>query len=882
MTSEQMTLKDRASGYLRRIGDTVKAALVDDDAPSLEIKNGQEIPTIEQLKAFNERFRLSSVLPYQAFDPETSLFYNRDTLGFVLHAVPATAITAERLQVLNQIFNMNARPDTVIQVTMYADPNVEPILGAWERAKTNNPDPEKDAVFRRLASSRVEKLAGAKWDSLFQDQASLVRNFHLMISYVIPVPAGMNAADMPKEDVDFLLRTREAIIGTLTSANINSVPMSAERLINMVSGALNPSREAQPWIRYDDNNPINEQMVDPDTVFLPGSGTSSLIHKGQAFSVMPYHVRQFPQVWPGMNNGELIGSFTNNILRVRCPFMLTLTVHVPDQVTAKGKVQRMQTRATQMADSPVAKFVPQWKDRKADWEYNEKKVDQGDKFLKAFYEIVLFCPEGNERAVEQDLKSTYGSIGWTLAKSRYTPMHSLLASLPMGLCKEALNSLITFGHFSTRLSWTCTNVAPWLAEWKGTKTPMMVFTGRRGQLMFFDPFDNDKGNYNISCCAASGGGKSFFTQEWVNNCLASGGRAFVIDAGHSYRNLCEVLSGTYIDFGEGRQNLNPFTKFFSAEVIEKIRENPDLSLEEYIADHLPMLQMLLAQMASPHERLTPQQITYLEKGIKAAIDQYHAKATVTRVEEALLAMRDPETNLIPVPAKEVAEALYPYTKNGMHGRYFEGDNNIDLSNPFVVLELDALNAKGDLQSVVLLILMMQINQVMYLSGNKKQRKLCIIDEAWRLLGRGRAGEFIEEGYRVARKHGGSFMTITQKVSDYYSSQTAQAAFMNSDFAVYLRQKAEELLSAENEGYIDNSDGKIDVLRSLETVQKKYSELAISSPDGLAVGRFIVDKWTEKLYSTDPNEVAYIRELQGQGVPLVEAIERLVNEAEANG
>src|SRR5690606_4733523 len=96
------------------------------------------------------------------------------------------------------------------------------------------------------------------------------------------------------------------------------------------------------------------------------------------------------------------------------------------------------------------------------------------------------------------------------------------------------------------------------------------------------------------------------------------------------------------------------------------------------------------------------------------------KATITTVVDMLLGMKDAETGFIPTAAKSVAEALYPYTRDGMHGRYFEGDNNIDLNNPFVVLELDALNAKGDLQSVVLLILMMQINQVMYLSGNKKQ------------------------------------------------------------------------------------------------------------------------------------------------------------------
>ena len=169
--------------------------------------------------------------------------------------------------------------------------------------------------------------------------------------------------------------------------------------------------------------------------------------------------------------------------------------------------------------------------------------------------------------------------------------------------------------------------------------------------------------------------------------------------------------------------------------------------------------------------------------------------------------------------------------------------------------------------------------MMYLSGDKKQRKLCIIDEAWRLLGRGRAGGFIEEGYRVARKHGGSFMTITQKISDYYASETAKAAYANSDFKIYLRQDPGELAEAESKGYVSNSSGKVDVIRSLETVQGKYSELAIDSPSGLVALRFSVDPLTEKLYSTKAEEVDYIRDAESKGISLLDAVQALIQKSE---
>lgn len=115
------------------------------------------------------------------------------------------------------------------------------------------------------------------------------------------------------------------------------------------------------------------------------------------------------------------------------------------------------------------------------------------------------------------------------------------------------------------------------------------------------------------------------------------------------------------------------------------------------------------------------------------------------------------------------------------------------------------------------------------------------------------------------------MTITQKISDYYQSDTAQAALMNSDFEISLRQKASELKQAETKGYIDNSTGKVDLLKSLDTVGGMYSELAIDTPNGISVCRFVVDPVTDKIYSTKAEDVQFIREKEKEGYSLLDAV-----------
>lgn len=885
------TIIESILGMKERVERKIKQSIFNETPPGKEMKKSG-LPSLNELRSLTARKSLSSFFPYESYDEIEGIYYNKDTFGFMLLASPATALGITELKILNGIFSQIHRADACVQISLVSDTNIEYLLDLWANRKGMANIKNNQEIFKILTQNRKEYLIKGKWNSLFSDRPFLLRNIHLVISYTVPM-GGHHVLEKTEQsnnelyekpinvsidEVEELKRTRSAFIGTLKSARIECENLNPEFFINLMNGIFNPSQKEQPYLRYNPHQLISKQIVDEDTALLFDSGVSTIIHKEESFSLLSYHARHFPQRWAGYQNGDLIGSFLKNILRIPCPFIITLTVNIPDQLSAKGMVKRKFTRATQMADSPIAKYATQWRERKRDWEFMANKVDNGDKLLKSFYQIVLIMPEGREQECEQLLLSLYGSLGWVISRSRYIPMHALLGALPMGLCQESHKALKVFGHYQTRASWNCTNVAPWIGEWKGTKSPLMLFMGRRGQITYFNPFDNNKGNYNIGCAATSGAGKSFFTQEWIFCALGEGGRAFVIDCGHSYRNICQLLNGTYIDFGVGNPNLNPFSKIFDPKNLAKVeklsRSNDgqvEYGLKSYIDDFMPMLVDLLAAMASPNNPLNDKMQSLLGQAISLAIDQYKENTTVTKVAEKCLELKD-NGEVIP-EAKDLAIMLYPYTKDGMFGRYFEGPSNIDLNNNFVVLELDGLSDKGNLRSVALFILMIQINQIMYLSGNKKQIKQVIIDEAWQLLGKGRAGEFIEKGYRVARKYGGSYMTITQKISDYANSEVAKAAYANSDFKIYLRQDESEFAN------LDNSDGKVELLKSLETIQGKYSELAIKSPDGLAIVRFLVDPITEKIFSTKADESEFLRKEQENGVNLFEAINKLLKQSE---
>jgi conjugal transfer ATP-binding protein TraC len=84
---------------------------------------------------------------------------------------------------------------------------------------------------------------------------------------------------------------------------------------------------------------------------------------------------------------------------------------------------------------------------------------------------------------------------------------ALLASLPMTLSEKFHKDLAKMRRVSRKTMANAIHLAPLIAEWRGTRTPALVFGGRRGQLMTLDIFDNDLGNYNFAIIGAPGLGQ---------------------------------------------------------------------------------------------------------------------------------------------------------------------------------------------------------------------------------------------------------------------------------------------------------------------------------------------------------------------------------------
>lgn len=815
-------------------------------------------PTQAEWNALLQRHGLSQLLPYESWDEETGLYYNEDSVSCLLEVTPSVGMDDETLRVLSGIYS-GLPSNTTVQYTLYASPDILPLMKRWANLRQEDDvigddqahirsHHRNENIYRATLRRRVDYLLGGTWDSLFSDQAMLVRDFRIVLSLSRPLDENGIAEQM--------VQLRESVTGTLRSAGLGSRSMDAAAFINFMDTVLNPRPVRRDTLSYQEDKLLREQMVDSDTVMLAGREGLALQHGETLLDLRLYSAREYPDTWAGWGMDKLIGDVMSNTLRIPCPFLMTFIVHVPDQVAASGEAKYKSARATQMADSPIGKFVPVWKDRKADWDFVSSQVQAGHSLVRGGFQVVLFAPHGSGNRAEHQLKALYKSAGWTLSRDSFVSVHAFLSALPMTAGPGFVKELESFSRLRTFLTWSCANLAPATAEWWGTGTPLLMLQGRRGQIMHLDPWDNKQGNYNMAMAAASGSGKSFLTQEIIMSILGTGGRVWTIDRGESYKNICQLLDGLYLRFDHNtRINLNPFTRI----------------TDTGFTDDLPMLKALVAHMASPSASLGAMESAWIEQALKEVWTAHKQHTTVTHIFDALKSDGDKRK-------ADLADCLFPYTKHGVYARFFEGENNLNLDNPFVALELKDLDAMPDLQSLVLLLLMMRITEDMYL-GERSQRKLCVIDEAWKLMGSGNAGSFIEEGYRTARKYEGAFLTVTQGVNDYYKSGTAQAAFENSDWVFLLRQKKESLIQLQKSGRFAMEESEMKLLRSVHTIHGKYSEVATYSPDGMAIGRLIVDPFTEKLYSTKGTEFDAIQKMVKQGMTLPQAVEQLARGVE---
>lgn len=762
-------------------------------------------------------------------------------LGACFIGDPLTGADSSTVDKLRSALGMPLPAGSFLQIGQLASPDVEEYLHCYADKKV-----QADLVPAELANRHIEHFRNGVEQPLVDRSGVLLHRKRLIVTVKFRCRSPRPASDEVSSAKELSDRLQEG----LKAAGLSLRRCSQRdylRIMRLLQRLWTPVDNS-----YDEGTPLQEQ------IYFPGDSIeydrSEIAFNGGSHYAKALSVKYFPRRTSLAIMNYMIGEPHGTSNQLTDPYYMVLTLHYPDQVSKADWVRSRSAMINHQVFGPTAHMIPALGYKKAGIDTLVHELEgRGAVLCEANFTIFVFSKtkERVKKAVA-GLQPYFASLAFEMREDSriLEPLWNNL--LPLNTSLEGIKNLF---RFHTMAISHAVQFLPIIGEWTGTgSSGSVMMVTRRGQPALFDLYESST-NYNSVVFAESGGGKSFLTQEILSAYLAEGAKIWVIDAGRSYYKLARSVGGAFIEFSNDSQIcLNPFT-----------------FIDGNLDDEMDILKAMLAKMAAPEEKLDDYRMSLLEQAITAVYTKWGNNATISAVAEYCIQQADPE-------AQRLGKQLYPFA-GGSYTRWFDGENNLDMNNAFVVLELQELKGRKALQQVVLLQLMSRINHEMFLTHGRK--KILVIDEAWEMLDDPVMGKAMEAVYRKARKHAGAVMVVTQSVADLYNSPNSRAIYENSAWQFILQQKGESIDAAIDGGQFKIEDYGAKMLRTVHTVKGRYSEVMVKrSSDDWGILRLVVPRFKQILYSTSGDERDVILADLDRGENVITSINRFMEREQA--
>lgn len=791
-------------------------------------------PRTFEFKDILEKNRLADILPYEWFDEEIGIYQTTRAHGFVFDCGTLVGCKEDLDDQLKGLFSLGLPDGTCMQILMIASSELSDKFAVYESS-------HQSELLQKVAQRRTEFYSSGLKKTLRQGYKLPVRDFKLVISFTFD---GL----FDESNSLALITLQKSISSVLKNSFVANQIMLPNKFINLVRELTCTSMKPIEKHEYDKRRAIRDQIADIDNNIYEDVDGLVINDVG----IKSIAVSRYPDQFSIMNCDKFLGDPFSIASQISYPFFITqnITFLNPSAENTKLNTAAVKT-SVQVQKGKFTALFPIFHKKHAEYQLLQKVISNGEGLMLMNHMVHVQYPLGESAIAFQEIRSLYKSFGWTMVTNSNLQLPALLCSLPLF---HDLSSSIEQKRYRMMMLYTQTNVVnlmPLFADYKGTGNPVLMLLSTRGQLMFYDLFQSNT-NYNVAISANSGAGKSVFTNELVKSYRAVKAKISIIDVGRSYVNTSSALDGQYIEFTkEANICINPFS-FIQLKLddnvdydLANITKQQLLSIDD-LDDQITMLKAIFLVSAGVAEDDPRYQLadSFFEQAIIESLRKYQTNSTYTTVYNELLLIDEPNG-----VAKNLAESIKSYTVHGIFGRYFEGQSNLNMDNDVVVLELEELQGKGNLKFIVLLILMLKVTQEMYLSP-RDQKKICIIDEAWDLMGGGNTGKFIVTGYRRARRYNGSFITITQKIDDYSENATTAACYSNAGIKIMLQQNPPQ--TVELDPYT------LKLLKSLKSEAGVYSELIIQMNEVSSLCRLLLDSFSQLMYSSKASDFALLK------------------------
>ena len=443
--------------------------------------------------------------------------------------------------------------------------------------------------------------------------------------------------------------------------------------------------------------------------------------------------------------------------------------------------------------------------------------------------IVTVSPEADIQKCTNHLENSFGRLGIHISKRAYNQLELFVGSFP-GNCyalNEEYDRFLTLGDAAACLMYK-------EKAQRSEDTPLKIYyTDRQGVPVAIDITGKEgkeklTDNSNFFCLGPSGSGKSFHMNSVVRQLHEQNTDVVMVDTGNSYEGLCEYLNGKYISYTEEKPiTMNPFRINHQELNVEKtgflknlvlliwkgskgtVSKTEDRLIDQVITEYYdvffhgfdgftPMQREDLRKSLQVDARNNGYGISETEKEkaerIEREIDEIERRRKELKVESLSFnsfyeysVQRIPdichENNLAGIDLSTYRYMMKDFYRGGNHDKTLNEEMDGTLfDETFIVFEIDAIKDDPLLFPIVTLIIMDVFLQKMRL---KKNRKVLVIEEAWKAIASPLMAEYIKFMYKTARKFWASVGVVTQEIQDIIGSEIVKEAIINNSDVVML-------------------------------------------------------------------------------------------------
>ncbi|MBP7189650.1 MAG: TraC family protein [Rickettsiaceae bacterium] len=855
-------------------------------------------------KSTNGATPLSFLLPYQYFDDENGLVFNDDgTCGFWFEIYPIVGSNLNIEKNLTLFFNDELPEGSYLQFLIVASHDISVPLSIWEKERLYG-----GSSLDKLTKYRKWFIEKAAIDFAASGDGRLARNYRVFVTYSSYVTQNKNS-------IDAVIKFKSKLANKLRAEKLYQRECGANDLISIGKEILQMelSTEKTRSAKYNVLDNLSDQICSPMTSVI--FEEDKITHETTGLVSKIFYPKELPESFSLAEMIKLLGSGDKAI-----PARFILSYALASNLGSGGSSSLVSQglRSIHAAEKSYTRNDLNAQEEASQWRKILSIHKKGERFLTENLAMMITAPEKDIDNAEETLKSLWNAEDWKLQVNKHLQMLGLFSMLPM-LQSSYWKSLSWYKLTRYVLSGEVVAKLPIQGEWKGVPKSGVLMIGRRGQVFNFNPYFRigGGGNYNICMMAPSGSGKSFFLQELATSMLAQDVAVFVLDIGASYQNICHLLGGELIRFNKDNNiSLNPFATLSNsgaryAKALEMLRSDfnfdsisqktglsvemiKDLDLtsnkgaaaaknvdgievleiegvdEDGIQkihfvtkDSIIYAKAMLSTMCGVSGDIRGEAI--IERAISEGIACFGENLDITKLCEILSNLRDRNAVLLE-GASKLSDSLYPYTENGIHGRYFKAGPAASFKEIFTIFEFEEIKNDKPLLAVVLQVILMQIT-MQFLCGDRTRKFMLIVDEAWMILDY--AAHFLESFSRTVRKYGGSLVICTQDLSSFNKSPSHSAILESSTWKLMMMQSETGLETFVAREEYKNFIGLISSLRKCE--RNKFSEVLFDTNGAKVVGRLAVDPYSTALYSTEHDDYAYLKDAEQKGVSKGEAI-----------